>query len=131
MHGGPRESTGCERGGLCRILLRFPDGTRADVHVDFIQRSYSRNCTLVGPEGKVHWDFASNAVQIVRADGQAETVKFDCEVNAMYVAELGHFLECVENGTQPRFGSKDAILTLRIALAARASAEERTCVTLA
>ncbi len=113
------------------ILLRFPDGTRADVHVDFIQRSYSRNCTLVGPEGKVHWDFASNAVQIVRADGQAETVKFDCEVNAMYVAELGHFLECVENGTQPRFGLKDAILTLRIALAARASAEERTCVTLA
>ena len=113
------------------ILLRFPDGTRADVHVDFIQRSYARNCTLVGTEGKLHWDFASNAVQIVRAGGQAETLNFDCEVNAMYAAELDHFLQCVENGTRPRFGLEDAILTLRIALAARTSAEERTWVTLA
>jgi len=113
------------------ILLRFPDGTRADVHVDFIQRSYSRNCTLVGPEGKLQWDFVSNAVQIVRAKEPAETISFDCEVNRMYLAELEHFLECMRTGALPRFGLEDAILTLRIALAARTSAEERIWVTLA
>ena len=113
------------------ILLRFTDGTRADVHLDFIQRSYSRNCTLVGPEGKLHWDLKTNAVQIARAGADVETVTFDCEVNGMYVAELGHFLECVETGSRPRFGLEDAILTLRIALAARQSAEERRWVTLA
>lgn len=140
LFGAPRE-VACMAGRVSQldvnvedcatILLRFPDGTRADVHVDFIQRAYSRNCTLVGPEGKLHWDFMSNAVQIARVGGQVETVKFDCEVNAMYLAELGHFLECIETGTNPRFGLEDAIVTLRIALAARTSAEERTWVTLA
>jgi predicted dehydrogenase len=113
------------------ILLRFPDGTRADVHVDFIQRSYSRKCTLAGTEGKLHWDFADNAVQIMRSGKEIEIVKYDCEVNGMYLAELDHFLECVESGARPRFGLEDAILTLRVALEARRSAEERTWVTLA
>jgi predicted dehydrogenase len=112
------------------ILLCFPDGTRADVHVDFIQRSYSRNCTLVGPEGKLHWDFASNAVQIVRPGAEVETQKFDCEVNQMYLSELDHFLKCAEAGEPPKFGLEDAILTLRIALAARKSAEEKIWVTI-
>ena len=113
------------------ILLRFPDGTRADVHSDFIQRSYSRNCTLAGSEGTISWDIKSNVVQVVRPGGQVDVVNFDCELNGMYVAELSHFLECVENGTRPRFGLDDAILTLRIALAARRSAEERIWVYLA
>jgi predicted dehydrogenase len=113
------------------ILLRFPDGTRADVHVDFIQRTYSRSCTLVGPEGKVHWDFTSNSVRIICAGGQVDELKFNCEANGMYLAELEHFLESIENGTRPRFSLEDAILTLRVALAARKSAEERTWVNLA
>jgi predicted dehydrogenase len=139
LFGAPQEVT-CMAGRVSQldvnaedcatILLRFPDGTRADIHVDFIQRSYSRNCTLVGPDGKLQWDFTSNAVQIVRVGEPVETVKFDCEVNTMYVAELTHFLDCVETGTKPRFGLDDAILTLRIALAARSAAEERTWVTL-
>jgi predicted dehydrogenase len=112
------------------ILMRFAHGTRADVHLDFIQRTYARNCTLVGPEGKLHWDLKENAVQIVRADGNAETIAFDCDVNGMYLAELRHFFECVETGAAPRFGLEEAILTLRIALAARRSAEEKTWVTL-
>jgi predicted dehydrogenase len=36
----------------------------------------------------------------------------------------------VKTGASPRFGLEDAILTLRVALAARRSAEERTWVTL-
>jgi predicted dehydrogenase len=113
------------------ILLRFPDGTRADVHVDFIQRSYSRYCSLVGPEGKLQWDLLNNSVQIVRPGAQAETTKFKVQINDAYVAELAHFLECVRTGARPRFTLEDAILTLRVTLAARASAEERKWVLLA
>lgn len=112
------------------ILLRFPDGIQADVHVDFIQRSYSRNCTLAGTEGKLHWDFTANTVQIIRPRSEIEALTFNCEVNDMYIAGLAHFLECVETRVAPQFGLTDAILTLRIALAARRAAEERIWVTL-
>jgi predicted dehydrogenase len=140
LFGAPRE-VACMAGRVSQldvnvedcatILLGFPDGTRADVHVDFIQRSYSRSCTLVGPEGKLCWNFTSNAVQIERPGGQVETQNFDSEANGMYVNEMAHFLECVKTGARPRFGLEDATLTLRVALAARRSAEERKWVTLA
>jgi predicted dehydrogenase len=112
------------------ILMRFADGTRADVHLDFIQRSYSRYCSLVGPLGKVHWDLLSNSVQVLRPgiEKEAEVFKFEFEINQGYVAELAHFMECARHGTRPRFTLEDAILTLRIALAARASAEEKKWV---
>lgn len=113
------------------ILLRFPGGTRADVHVDFIQRSYSRNCTLVGAEGRLQWDHLTNWVQTIRIDGEVEIAKFDCEAGDMYVSELANFLECVETGARPRCTLEDAILTLRVALAARESADARKWVFLA
>ena len=107
------------------VLLRFPNGSQLDVHVDFMEPFYTRGCVLNGEKGKLQWDFNSNAVQIQRCGEEAQTVQFDCAVNDMYVAELRHFMDCVESGDGPKVTLQDAILTLRIALAARTSAEER------
>ncbi|HVI07436.1 MAG TPA: Gfo/Idh/MocA family oxidoreductase [Candidatus Binatia bacterium] len=112
------------------MLWQFPGGTLADIHVDFIQRSYARSCTLAGTEGRIHWDLKANAIEIVRPDGKNEALQFDCEVNDMYLAEIAHFLECMETGGAPRFGLDQAVLALRIALAARRSAEENVWVEL-
>ena len=76
----------------------------------------------------MHWDLLSNSVQVLRPGNQAEVFKFEFEINEGYVAELAHFIECVQNGARPRFTLEDAILTLRIALAARAAAEEKKLV---
>jgi predicted dehydrogenase len=113
------------------VLLRFPGGTRADVHLDFIQRSYSRYCDLVGREGKLHWDLMSNSVQVLRPGAEPEITTFDWQINQAYIDEVAHFLDCVRQGTRPRFTLEDAILTLRVTLAARHSAEEKKWVFLA
>lgn len=113
------------------VLLRFPGGTRVNVHLDFIQRTYSRYCTLVGTEGKLQWDLTSNSVQIVRPGVEVETTKFDWQVNDAYVAEIAHFLECARTGATPKFTLESAILTLRVVLAAREAAEQRKWVSFA
>ena len=107
------------------ILMRFADGTRADVHLDFIQRSYSRYCSLVGPQGKVHWDLLSNSVQVLRPGKKAEVFKFEFEINEGYVAELAHFISARE-GYSSAVYAEDAILTLRIALASRLPRKKRS-----
>jgi predicted dehydrogenase len=112
------------------VLLRFPNGSQLDVHVDFMERFYSRGCVLSGERGKLQWDFTGNALQIHGVGEKMQTISFDCEVNHMYVAELRHFLDCVENGRRPKVTLQDAILTLRVALAARTSAEERRWINL-
>src|SRR5579864_2752116 len=107
------------------MMLRFANGSQVDVHVDFMERFYTRGCVLAGEHGKIQWDFTGNAVQVHRCGEEPQSIRFDCEVNHMYVAELLHFMECVENGTRPKVTLQDAILTLRVALAARTSAEQR------
>ena len=113
------------------VLLRFPGGTRADVHLDFIQRTYSRYCSLAGTEGKLQWDLTSNSVQIVRPGVEVETAKFEWQVNDGDVAEIAHFLECARTGAAPKFTLDSAILTLRVVLAAREAAEQRKWVSFA
>jgi predicted dehydrogenase len=112
------------------VLLRFPNGAQLDVHIDFMERFYTRGCVLNGENGRLHWDFNANAVQIQKCGEEVQTVQFDCAVNDMYLAEMRHFMDCVESGRNPRVTLRDAILTLRIALAARAAAEERRWINL-
>ena len=112
------------------MLLRLPNGSQLDIHVDFMERFYSRGCVLTGENGKIEWDFRSNVVQVHRCGEDVQAIRFDCEVNDMYMGEMQHFLHCVENRTQPKVTLRDAMLTLRIALAARTSAEEKRWVTL-
>ena len=85
------------------ILLRFPGSLQIDVHVDFMQRFYSRGCVLAGEFGTLHWDFKSNMVHIRRPDEETEILNFECDVNHMYVEELRHFIECIQNGKNPTF----------------------------
>lgn len=112
------------------MLLRFANGSQLDVHVDFMERHYSRGCVLAGERGKFQWDFTSNAVVIHRVGEEPEVIRFDCDLNHMYLAEMRHFMECVEQGAKPKVTLQDGALTLRIAMAARSAAEERRWVKL-
>lgn len=106
------------------ILLRFREGTRADVHMDFVQRGYNRSCKLAGEQGSVVWDYPANEVRLYRADRDAwETERLSCQPGDMYLAEVQDFLECVAQGRAPRVDLLQAKRVLEIALAAKRAAE--------
>jgi predicted dehydrogenase len=50
--------------------------------------------------------------------------------NAMFIAELEHFLSCVETGTAPRIPLEDGIAVLQVALAVKASLTRGTFISL-
>lgn len=50
------------------VLLRFAGGAQADIHLDFVQRAYSRSCKLVGERGTALWDFTSREVKVFMAE---------------------------------------------------------------
>jgi predicted dehydrogenase len=105
------------------VLLRFPGGGQADVHMDFVQRGYARNCKLAGELGTVLWDYAAGDLRVYLAQtGSWESIPYSSSSNDMYVAEVQHFLSCVECGGTPQVGLRQAGEVLRVALAAKASA---------
>ncbi|MGH9508914.1 MAG: Gfo/Idh/MocA family protein [Terriglobales bacterium] len=105
------------------LLLRFAGGTQACVHLDCVQRRYSRGCKLAGTEGTLEWDYTENQVRLYRvADKRSVVFTHEFEANQMYVAELLHFLDSIEHGQESLSGLVQARQTLKVVLAARASA---------
>lgn len=117
---------------VAAILLRFADGTIAEVHLDYVQRSYSRSCRLAGETGSARWAYDRNSVDVFQVghDGWESRPLFDTwEPNAMYLDELRHFLRCLDGEEQPLADVRQGRRTLAVALAAKLSAAEgRTVV---
>ena len=108
------------------ILLRFTDGAIGEVHMDYVQRAYSRTCHVIGDEGTIRWDDALGEVCSYSAgtrEWQVFTNPSGWEVNQMYLDEMRHFLRCLAGEEEPALDVFGAARVLEVALAAKASAK--------
>jgi len=115
------------------ILLQFRSGVIAEVHLDYVQRSYGRSCRIIGEDGTILWDFNEKQVRLYSAESKTWEVfqeKPGYDINEMYLDEMKHFLQCVEGKAKPMqdIGSGKGIL--EIALAIKESAETGRVVSL-
>jgi len=108
------------------LLLRFSNGAQADIHVDFVQRGYSRTCKIAGETGTISWDYTQNQVILYRAElHQSESFPYDFQSNDMYIAEVKAFLYCTNMGVPPAVDLQQARTVLEVALAAKTAAQLR------
>ena len=82
------------------VHLGYPDRRRAQLHLDFVQRTYTRTCKIVGEGGTAFWDYSSHAVQWYSAKERSwKALPYAFEPNDMYVAEMRHFLDSLNGGS--------------------------------
>src|SRR3984957_9989385 len=107
------------------IYLNFPERRRAELHLDFVQRAYTRTCKVVGETGTALWDFSAQEVRWFSA-GQPgwQSIPYVFEPNDMYVAEMRHFLESLGSGTGPMVDLEQSRDVIRVVEAAKKSSEE-------
>jgi len=107
------------------IYLSFPDRRRAELHLDFVQRTYTRTCKVVGETGTALWDFGSQEVRWFSAgDPNWKKIPYTFEVNDMYVAEISHFLKSLGSGTGPMVDLEQGRDVIRVVEAAKKSSED-------
>lgn len=105
------------------LLVRFASGAQADIHVDCLQRTYSRQCKVAGELGTVVWDYELNNVRLWRsAEPDWQSISYSFDNNDMYVAELGHFLNCAMTGARPEVGIVDGMRALCLVELAKSGA---------
>lgn len=108
------------------ILLRFASGIFGEVHLDYVQRAYTRVCVIVGDEGTLVCDLAKGGeIRIFDATSKGwETIPppEGWSANDMYVEEMKHFVACLRGEQKPMQDVAEATRVLDIALAAKASA---------
>jgi len=56
------------------LILEHENGILSELHLDFIQRTYSRSLQIIGSEGTLRWDFLTNSVSFL-APGQTLGLK--------------------------------------------------------
>ncbi len=109
------------------ILLRLAGGALGSVHLDMVQRPYSRGCRIVGSEGTAAWDGATDRVSAwTAAKGAWSDLRPAGPVdrNASFLSELRHFLDCVRTGAPPLVPGEEGRRTLAVAMAVKASSRE-------
>ena len=116
---------------VAAILLRFASGAIGEVHLDYVQRAYSRTCQLIGEEGTIRWDYAAGETRWYTAATRAWQVVSNpprWEPNDMYVDEMRHFLQCVAREEEPMVDVQEAACALEVARAAKTSSETGAAV---
>lgn len=122
-YGGKRSRLEIDVEDTADIFLQFESGSAATVHVDYIQRVYSRSCKIIGERGTIRWEMGE-PVRVYSADsGDWRTFESpgNYTVNDMYVAELEYFLDCVQRDQPTMADVADGSRVLRVAFAARES----------
>jgi predicted dehydrogenase len=93
-------SLGIEVEDAAEMQLRHENGCISRVHVDYLRRRYTRQCTVVGSDGMLVWDFAQGSVTLT-CEIDTDTLRvsgLDSDRNSMYLREMEYFLGCVATG---------------------------------
>lgn len=112
---------------IAEISLRFENGALGNIHQDMLQRSAYRTCRVAGSEGTLVWTWADHRVAFYSARAQTWhdlNPSQDLDRNAMYLAEMAHFIDCIEGKAGPLVNLAEGKRVLEIALAAKQSARE-------
>jgi predicted dehydrogenase len=115
------------------IMVRFSSGVIGHIHLDYVQRAYSRKCKIIGENGVIYGDISGNRVGLYTSAAK-KWVWFQCTVkfdnNQMYFDEMKHFINCIKGINKPTHDIFDGVDDLKIALAAKKSAKENKFISL-
>jgi len=119
------------------IGIHYQSGVLGSVHLDYNQRPSAHTLEVIGTQGTLHWENTSGMVRVEQLPTEATDVLVTqypappgFERNDLFLAEMSHFLAVARGEAQPVCTLEDGIQALRLALAAKRSAEQGELVNL-
>jgi predicted dehydrogenase len=107
------------------IVLRFANGAIGHIEGSWAHPTgmWRTRLEIAGDAGIIEWDsLAEMPFFVAQSDGQGGMVQQTTSPLAAdtnpYYAELAHFLDCHEHGVTPRVSAHDALMAVKISLAA-------------
>lgn len=94
-------------------ILYNKNGLVANLHMDFLQRSPVRTCTIIGENGTLVWNILHNTIcfrNIDHEDFLFSSPAYD--KNNMYLDEVAHFAKVVSGECNPAVGIDHALNVL-------------------
>ena len=96
------------------LLLYNSVGLPVSVHLDFYRRVPTRQCRVQTTQGELVWDALAQKVGWTTAVGEVTEQHFSQARDDLFVRQLEHFFDCIENHTPPRISLQDGVEVLKI-----------------
>ncbi|MBF8669046.1 Gfo/Idh/MocA family oxidoreductase [Pseudomonas putida] len=111
-------------------ILEHKDGFVAVLQMDFLQRTPTRTCKVVGELGTLVWDLLSNSLTFHGASGDKEVLFSESGYNrnAMYLDEINHFVKVAAGELAPMVDISQAFKVMGLIEALKKSAETKQVV---
>lgn len=116
---------------IAEIFLKSKSNVIAQIHLDFIQQCYSRNCKIIGEKGSIIWEYQNNFVKLYCDKTKKwKTFYTNAQTNDMYIDEMKHFIDCINKKSRSLVDGDIGKKVLEIALAAKKSAKSSKVIDL-
>ena len=96
------------------FLLFNAEGLPVSVHLDFYRRIPARQCRVQTTDGELIWDALSQKVCWTVAGGQLEDQHFLQARDDLFIRQMEHFLDCIENHAPPKVSLQNGINVLKM-----------------
>lgn len=91
------------------LLIKFDNGAKGRLHLDYLQRKYNCRLRLITSLGDLEWSFLPCRVGLNIGKDQSEVLyEGSNDVNEMYVEQTRYFLNCVKESKVPMNGVSEA-----------------------
>ncbi|MFP6774500.1 MAG: Gfo/Idh/MocA family oxidoreductase [Alphaproteobacteria bacterium] len=104
------------------MMIYFPDGLRANLHLDLYGRPHRKSIRFIGEGGSILWSETPNQIAVCLEAGEnwrEET--FDCERNDMFLGVAREFLALLDGAPAATCTIADGLGVMKILEAARQS----------
>ena len=115
---------------IAEILIVFDSGVLCSIHMDYLQRSYSRSCKIICENGTIWWDFKNSIVKTYSAnvDKWESHQEIDFDYNVTYMQEIINFLNCISEAKKPLYSNESNLMHMKLVTAIKKSSSERKVV---
>lgn len=113
------------------IVIELASGAVAEVTVDYLDRSYTRGCRIVGSAGTLHWSWEGESLTRHDPSGAARRRAVPSDVAPTYRSQLERFLQTVRDGEPAPVPACSAQQVMAVIDAARVSSRDGRRIALA
>lgn len=103
------------------LLLYNSVGLPVSVHLDFYRRVPTRQCRVQTTQGELVWDALAQKVGWTTAVGEVTEQHFSQARDDLFVRQLKHFFNCLENHEPPKVTLNDGMEVMQIIEKAKGS----------
>lgn len=116
---------------IAEITLAHQNRSISHIHLDYIQKTYTRRFKLIFEKGEILWDYSGGKLDLASSRGPMEIRQpQDYTRDDTFRSQLKHWLDVLQGKAEPLVSLDDGIYVSRIALLAHQSSDRKRGVKL-